>query len=139
MRGQRVGLPFIVDLHCLRPRGTLWGSNNFLTSSRQMRTIPANGTGCVLASCTAAFSFPGLRHVLSQMKASVSAGRRGLRISRIETRQRRQKTQIKCWRPAVQAGDDVHLGHTCGLVCGKVCRKWASLSCFLSGCTKAPM
>ena len=72
MREQSAGLSFIVVLHCLRPRGTLCGSNNFLTSSCQMQTIPANGMGCVLASCTAAFSFPGLCHVLSHPKASVS-------------------------------------------------------------------
>lgn len=96
MREQRVGLPFIVVLHCLRPRGTLCGSNNFLTSSCQMQNIPANGMGCVLVSCTAAFSFPGLCHVLSHMKASVSAGMGVPRISRAETRQGRQKTQLKC-------------------------------------------
>lgn len=135
MREQRVGLPFIVLLHCPRPRGTLWGSNNFLTSSCQMQNIPANGMGCVLVSCTAAFWFPGLCHVLSHRKASLSAGMRGPRISGADTRQRRQKTQPKCWRQPVQAGG-VHLGHSCGLVCGKVVRKWAPLSCFSSACPR---
>ena len=135
MREQRVGLPFIVLLHCPRPRGTLCGSNNFLTSSCQMQNIPANGMGCVLVSCTAAFWFPGLCHVLSHRKASLSAGMRGPRISGADTRQRRQKTQLKCWRQPVQAGG-VHLGHSCGLVCGKVVRKWAPLSCFSSACPR---
>ena len=105
MREQRAGLPFIVVLHCLRPRATLWGSNNFLTSSRQMQTIPGNGTGCVLVSCTAAFWFPGLCHVISHMKASVSVGMRGLRISGAQTRRHKQKAQIKCWWHPLQAGD----------------------------------
>ena len=105
MRAQRVGLPFIVVLHCLRPRGTLCGSTNFLTGSCQMQTIPANGMGRVLVSCTAAFSLPGLCHVSSRMKASVSVGMRGLRISGAETRRCRQKGQIKCWWHPLQAGD----------------------------------
>jgi len=121
MKELRVVLPFIVVLHCLRPRGSLWGSNNFLTSSHQTQSVSANGMGCVLVSCSAAFSFPGLCHVLPHRKASVISRMRVPWLSGAERHHRRQKTQLKCWWHPVLAGD-VHLGHSCGLVCGKVVR-----------------
>ena len=131
MRAQRVGPPFIAVLHCLGPRGTLCGSNNFLTSSWQMQTIPPNGMGCVLVSCTAAFSFPCLRHVLSHMKAALSAGMRRPRISGTGTCRRRRKTQLKCWWHPMRRGD-VRLAHSRGLACGTVVGKGAPLPCFSS-------
>ena len=44
-----------------------------------MCTIPANGRGCVLVSCTAASSFPGFCRVRSCVRTSVRAGMRGPR------------------------------------------------------------
>ena len=70
MREWGVWPPFIVLLHCPRPRVTQYVGSNVPADSPQMQNSLAHGTGCVCCPFNAAFSFPPSWHAHSSTEAA---------------------------------------------------------------------